>query len=227
MIGKITLAGLINVYVIETPRGHVLVDTGAPLLGGLLRRELRRAGVDARRLAGVVLTHFHIDHAGNAAALASLGVPVFASAADAAILRGQAEHPGYGGRAGRVLHRMERRLLPLRPLAVRDLSDGEPLMGGEWRVVAVPGHSPGSLALWHPRYRSLISGDTLVATFGRARGPVPVFTADLPAAQSSALRLLDLEPRVIHPGHGPSLDAAAYDHWRRRTAPRPSAAEAV
>lgn len=154
----------------------------------------------------MVLTHFHLDHVGSAARLAECGVPVWALDADAAILRGTAAHPGYGDAGSGILAGLEQLVLGTPHLpAVRSLTPNSALFDSEWRIVAAPGHTPGSLALFDEASGDLISGDTLVAAFGFATGPHALFTPKLAQSQRSAELLLDLDPVRILPGHGPIL----------------------
>lgn len=68
-----------NAVLLESGAGALLVDAGFTLRD--LRRRLEAAGRDPSRVAGIVLTHEHGDHArGAAAAAAAWGVPVLASA---------------------------------------------------------------------------------------------------------------------------------------------------
>src|SRR5215216_470313 len=66
--------------------GDVLVDTGFPRGGRTVLDAV--VGLQPR---GVVLTHWHEDHAGNAPALAARGVPMAMHARCEALLR---ERPG-------------------------------------------------------------------------------------------------------------------------------------
>lgn len=215
-VKRLSLLGHFSLYLLSTKAGPVLVDTGPPALYWLLRRRLAEHGLTPSDLSGVVLSHFHIDHSGSAARLVEAGVNVWALAADAAILRGDAPHPGYGTASLGILDRLES-LLPGTPRLpeVRTLPANETLFGSEWQVIATPGHSPGSLALYDQRAGDLISGDTLVAAFGVPSGPHAFFTPDMDAALRSARALLDLEPARILPGHGPILPASRWVHLRR------------
>ncbi|MBI2569598.1 MAG: MBL fold metallo-hydrolase [Candidatus Schekmanbacteria bacterium] len=216
----ITLHHLINLYLLQTPRGPVLVDSALPGMYLWIAARLRRRGVFPRDLAGIVLTHFHLDHAGTAALFNRDGVPVLAHRDEIPILAGEAPHPGYGGAGGKVLLAAERALFR-RPVFSHlvPLEPDVPLLDSDWTVVSAPGHSPGSLALWNARSQSLLSGDTLITTFGRPRGPVPLYTADLRRARDSARRLLDLEPLRILPGHGPTVSATRFSKLRATLTP--------
>ena len=212
--------GFLNLYLIPTPKGYVLVDTGIPGMLPWIVFELRKRYLAPEELAAVVLTHCHIDHMGNANALRNLGVPIMAHRAEAPFLRGEKPFPGYGGLGGRLLKFAEDTFLPPRPAFpdLIELDDDEPLLGSNWRVKPAPGHSPGSLALWNRDQGALVTGDTLVTSFGKPHGPHPLYTEDLPRAEESALRLLELEPKHLLPGHGPLLDVKAFDtiKWELR-----------
>ncbi|MEM7243864.1 MAG: MBL fold metallo-hydrolase [Acidobacteriota bacterium] len=207
------LRGWLNLYLLDTPAGPVLVDAGTPGMSGWIERRLVERGLRVSDLAGVVLTHFHVDHAGCAAWLSRRGVPVLALADEVPILAGTAPHPGYGRVGGRLLLALERAVVPPVPLpGVRALQAGDRLFDGDWTVVSAPGHTPGSLALFQETTGDLLSGDTLVSDFDWPRGPHPLFSSDVDGGRASARRLLELEPRVVWPAHGRPLPP---DAWGR------------
>jgi glyoxylase-like metal-dependent hydrolase (beta-lactamase superfamily II) len=211
ILKRLTWFNQINVYLISTPHGPVLVDSAAPGMFGWLVKSLRKVGIAPEQLAGVIVTHFHIDHVGTAMALQKCGVPVYALAAEVPILLGDVTHPGYGGTAGKILLAAER-LLFGNPsfVGVRSLEVGQKLLDTTWRVVASPGHTPGSLALFNEETGDLLSGDTLVSDFGCPRANLSFFTPDCKTLVESALNLMALEPKYIHPGHGKPLPLSAY-----------------
>jgi glyoxylase-like metal-dependent hydrolase (beta-lactamase superfamily II) len=201
----------INVYLISTPQGPVLVDSAAPGMFGWLVKSLRQVGLTPAQLAGVIVTHFHIDHVGTAMALQKCGVPVYALAAEVPILIGEAPHSGYRGTAGKILLAAERLLFGSPSfVGVRSLEVGQKLFGSTWRVIAAPGHTPGSLALYNEDTGDLLSGDTLVSDFGCPRANLSLFTPDRARLIESALNLMALEPKYIHPAHGKPLPLSAY-----------------
>lgn len=213
---RLTWFNQINVYLLSTPKGPVLVDSAAPGMFGWLVKALRKVGVAPEQLAGVVVTHFHIDHVGTAMALRRCGVPMYALAEEVPILTGDAPHSGYGGVAGRILLAAERVVFRPSFCGVQPLEAGQRLFDTTWRVVAAPGHTPGSLALFNQETGDLLSGDTLVSDFGCPRGPLPLFTADYKRSVQSAVDLLALEPKFIHPGHGRPMPLLAYARARER-----------
>src|SRR5688500_15613957 len=71
----------VSAYVVR----NVLVDTGFPRVAAAVDRFL-----DANTIRGVIVTHWHEDHAGNAALAAARGLPMAISAQTLAQLGGPA-----------------------------------------------------------------------------------------------------------------------------------------
>jgi hydroxyacylglutathione hydrolase len=79
-----------------------------------------------------------------------------------------------------------------------------------FRVLEVPGHTPGHLAFWRESDRVLILGDVLNNVNVRTGIPglhePPWFlTADPAENRRSARKLLPFEPRLVLFGHGGPL----------------------
>jgi len=84
------------------------------------------------------------------------------------------------------------------------LKDGEilELSGTRWRVIHLPGHSPGGCAFLHEESGQMISGDTL---FAGSMGRVDFPTSDEDDMRASLRRLMELpDTTIVHPGHGPA-----------------------
>lgn len=84
------------------------------------------------------------------------------------------------------------------------LHDGDTLTLGttSWRVLHVPGHSPGGVGFWCEEARLVISGDALFAgSIGRTDFPGSDFDT-LADAIRTKLYTLPAETLVL-PGHGP------------------------
>ena len=97
-----------NCYLLQCGENNILIDTGLKWVRGMLRRRLRRLNIDT--LAAVVLTHYHSDHAGNAAYIArEFGCPVYASPEFADWLRrGECQMPRSNSVSAWIVNRLSR-----------------------------------------------------------------------------------------------------------------------
>jgi len=181
-------------WVIRTRTGAVLVDAGGDTGGAVLLAELAREGLKRDDVHAVLLTHGHKDHWGAAHIFPR--ARVHAGAAELPYLRGERR---YGSLLGGAFNRLVP--APLLPLRLQGLAGGEVLEldGASVRVLAVPGHTPGSLAfLWHD---VLFSGDTLLGGGGRV-APPPSFVTESPAENRRSLAGLRTVPfTTLADGH--------------------------
>jgi glyoxylase-like metal-dependent hydrolase (beta-lactamase superfamily II) len=172
-----TLEGT-NTWIIAEPGSPqvVVIDPG-PDDEGHLRRVLAAAQAGERRIAGILLTHGHLDHSAGAARLAELsGASV--QAADPA---GRLGSEGFAG--GDVITEA----------------------GCELRVVATPGHTADSVSLLLPDDGVLFTGDTVLGrgtTVIARDGNLGDYLRTLGQLRELAAAGL----RLLLPGHGPILD---------------------
>lgn len=203
-------------YLIVTPEGVTLVDAGLPGMYSDLRRELDAIDRTLDDIRGVVLTHGDSDHVGFAECLRrENGVPVFVHAADADRARGgdKPKTPVGPVRLGPLLRfaafGLRKGMRPQWLTEVREVADGDTLdLPGAPRVLGMPGHSPGSIAVYSPAARAVFVGDALttrhVLTGRTGPGPAP-FTDDPTEALASLSRIADLDADWVLPGHGPAF----------------------
>ena len=79
----------------------------------------------------------------------------------------------------------------------------------EFRVLHTPGHTAGSLSLWHEEEGVLIAGDALEYRRGRLALPSRLFTADMVQATASIRRLAALEVNILLLSHFPPVTEGA------------------
>ena len=100
----------------------------------------------------------------------------------------------------------------LKGLDVEPLRTGQRLKLGktELQVLHMPGHSPGSIALYDSEGASAIVGDTVFCDGGVGRWDLP--GGDLAELRSSVNRLRELGLKNMYPGHGSYAEGDAKAH---------------
>jgi glyoxylase-like metal-dependent hydrolase (beta-lactamase superfamily II) len=201
-------------YLLDSPEGITLIDAGLPGHWNDLQQELRALGKTAADIRGLVLTHGDSDHIGFAERLRRQhGVPVYVHSADAHRAR-TGEKPKTPLGPMRLFPTLGFFWYGLRKSGwkteylkeVTEFSDGDVLeLPGSPVIVAMPGHSPGSVAVHLPSVDVVCVGDALTTRHvltGRT-GPQPAPFTDEPAqAQASLDRLAELKASWVLPGHG-------------------------
>ncbi|WP_366555098.1 MBL fold metallo-hydrolase [Aquibaculum sediminis] len=191
-----------NIWHLRGRERDLLIDSGSGLVS--LRRQV---ALLAERPLLAVATHTHFDHIGSHHEFAERAV-----------------HPAEAA----LLARPERKATLADPYATKEMFDALPPGGWDeaayritpapatrlleegsvidlgdrrFEVLHLPGHSPGSIALWEAASGILFSGDTIYdgPLVDDCRG------AELAAYRRSLERLLALPVRVVHGGHFPSF----------------------
>jgi glyoxylase-like metal-dependent hydrolase (beta-lactamase superfamily II) len=203
-------------YVVETSEGLALVDTGLDRDAGPLKGEMDQLKLDWRRVRAIFLTHVHGDHCGGAEYLRkATGAKVYAGRGDAAVLR-----VGRPREAFFSTFYMPGVPTPGPTTVDVELAGSETIELGDtrFRVVAAPGHTPGSVCYLMERggKRMLFSGDviwslsgdeTTRATVGWPLGTyaaylAPRYRGDAEGFLTTLRRLRALPaPDLVLPGH--------------------------
>ncbi|RZS45060.1 glyoxylase-like metal-dependent hydrolase (beta-lactamase superfamily II) [Herbihabitans rhizosphaerae] len=193
-------AGHANAYLWRHGTTATLIDAGEVGHDTTVLDVLRHLGLDLTR---ILITHWHHDHTGAAAALADrTGAQVYAGRADAPVIRGErdgvppmltaAEEPLMASIAGTVE--------PAPACQVhRELHDGDTL-DEHAVIIGTPGHTPGSIAVHLTTERVLLTGDISAHQNGQViLGP---FNTDREQAKRSLRRLTTIDVDAVGFGHG-------------------------
>jgi glyoxylase-like metal-dependent hydrolase (beta-lactamase superfamily II) len=216
----------INLWLLEDGEARTLVDTG---LGNEATRTVWEAAFSStlkRPIRRVIVTHYHPDHAGNAAWLcerfgaelcmtrgefltvhaARNGTAGYSTEAQVALFRANGlDEPQCAALAARG--GLYRKLVPDFPLSHRRLLEGDSVAigGRQWRVMVGYGHAPEHASLHCAASNLLIAGDMLLPRISTnvAVRPVDPLSNPLKMFLDSIARYRELSPEtLVLPSHG-------------------------
>ena len=201
-------------YLIEGP-APVLVETGSQSSVPVLLDQLARMGLGAEDLAGVVVTHIHLDHAGGVGDVARAfpKATVYVHPKGARHLVDPTKLVDSASRVyGPLLDSLYGRLDPTPQERIHVLEDGEAVaVGPDRSLIAVdsPGHAKHHLGLHDTSSGILFAGDAVgvrLPDVGVLRPATPPPDFDLDLALHSLHRFAERRPSGIALAHYGLLD---------------------
>jgi glyoxylase-like metal-dependent hydrolase (beta-lactamase superfamily II) len=172
----------INLWLIDEKDAWTVVDTG---IGNADTRGLWERILGKKQVKRVVLTHYHPDHAGNAAWLCQRhGAELWTTQGEYLTAHAvRTSSAGYSAdavlsvfrkngldeeRAARMRAPRNRyaELVPEFPLSYRRIIEGDELAIGahRWRAIVGHGHAPEHLSLFSETLNTVVAGDMLLST---------------------------------------------------------------
>jgi glyoxylase-like metal-dependent hydrolase (beta-lactamase superfamily II) len=145
-------------------------------------------------LKQIVITHAHIDHVGGAMKLkAATGAPILMNQDDYALLKMLDMQAAWVGMRSPGAVEVDESPAEGKVLRIGGISAS---------VIYTPGHTEGSICVYLPEEKKLISGDTIFAgSIGRTDLPGGSFEKIMRSLHDRVLTLPD--ETVVVPGHGP------------------------
>ncbi len=219
--GLYIIPGLVNVYILETDDGLVVLDTGFPGRAGKILDSVRTLGKTQGDVRHIVLTHCHPDHIGSAAELKrETGALIWAHPLDAPMIEAgttmrQPMCPSPGLRNRILAKLLAGRVAQVEPTKVdRFLDDGDsPSFAANMTAIHLPGHCAGQIALfWRRNGGILFPADAFVNRRGLT---LPVGTEDPRLALASLEKLQRFEFDTICVMHGKPIMRGGQSEFRR------------
>jgi metallo-beta-lactamase class B len=219
LIGNIYYVGAKNIasYLVTTPQGNILIDTGTTEMTPVITANIEKLGFKVRDIKIMLSSHAHFDHIGGHAAMKKLtGARVMAIRQDAEALE-----------AGRDLSPLgDEGWTPVKVDRVLKDGDTVTLGGATLRAVWAPGHTPGC-TVWTT---SVPDGGRSysVAIFGCGgpNGGVKLvgnqrFPTLVDDTMATFRKLKMLKPDIYVSGHPQMLFAGKIDRMKAGERPHP------
>lgn len=181
--------GHVNSYFITDGNKNLMIDTGFNINGSLddLKDSLNKINADISDITDILLTHYHIDHVGLLSSLKVEADPnILFSKKEAELLDAMFSYPdeylkntldfysknGVDDDVIRMIKKMNKKNFSsnfnksYKLLTKPDvpLTDNDKITIGSYsfEVIFTPGHSPGHICLYEPKYQFLIAGDHIL-----------------------------------------------------------------
>jgi glyoxylase-like metal-dependent hydrolase (beta-lactamase superfamily II) len=196
-----------HAYILGKPSSQnlSLIDPGVVRKGGYKIQAIQKEGIELSSIKRIIMTHTHLDHIGCLAEIQKQ-IPwseLWMHQLEADLLEQGDERAVYGMDTFRVVSQLQFGLKPgaFKFQVNRKLQGGETLDLGDtaWEVIHIPGHSMGSIGLYHRPMKILIPGDVVYADY--AIGRYDLFGANGPELRKSLIRLAELGVDILLPGH--------------------------
>ena len=223
IIGNLHSVGGANiaVYMVTTPEGHILVDTGTTQMTNAVLGNIQKLGFKLSDVRIILSTQAHFDHvAGHAAIQKATGASVMAIGDDARALE-----------QGKDISPVE--TIGWEPVKVaRVMKDGDLVVlgGTTLRAMWTPGHTPGTTT-W---VTTIEDGGksynvVLLGSIGPNPGPPMVGNPKFPNLNEDTLgtirKLRGLSPDIWLTAHPQAAFAGKIDAMKRGARPHPLVAE--
>ncbi len=212
--------GMVNAFLINGPKGAILVDAGLPGTEKAVKTVLDSTSVSIEGIKLIVITHAHIDHAGNASLFQKLsGAPVVGHAADLSYFRQEQKMTfcptGWFGRMffkTGLIQRSYEALIPdilMKNDEELDLAE----FGHSGTLKHTPGHTEGSISLELTNGNAVVgdlisSGILLGGVMRTGRAKRPPFEDNPHAISHELQKMVESGMQKFHMGHGGPLGSA-------------------
>lgn len=185
-----------NIYVIDS---EILVDTGTGQFFADARDEIKKQ-CDPKTIKIIINTHYHHDHTGGNKKFRDwLGAKLVIHESELGLVeKGETLAERFGS-VGKITT-MDGTVKEGTVLRTENFS---------FIVLHTPGHTAGSICLYEPDKKILISGDTI---FADSLGRYDLPTGDRLEQKRSLEKLLNYNIQYLLPGHGRSLTSGVSFH---------------
>ncbi|MHA2352157.1 MAG: MBL fold metallo-hydrolase [Candidatus Thorarchaeota archaeon] len=192
----------VNAGIIHTPESVIFIDSGMSAFSGAYLWNLAKERMKGDEDLYLILTHKDTDHCFGMNEIRKHGATVIAHEHTAEIIHAErdlSKNP--------IAERVRKKYHPEDVLGEVILSRPEQTitrdttldLGDEIQLLSIPGHTPGDIAVYHPRSKVLFAGDAVLEGMDPYVRPDSI---NLKTWIRNLERLKELDIEWILPGHG-------------------------
>lgn len=177
-----------NVYIVLNNEGYIIIDAGAPENYENVIGYIEKNNLGLNKCSGIIVTHNHHDHIGCLSKLKNT--------LKTRVIAHKNESPYIDGRIKR------KRWMEVENVDVElEVDDGEII--GPLKIIHTPGHTPGSICLYHQIDKTIFIGD-LVTNENNYLNEIPTqYSLDPIENRRSIKKIYEkLDFEILLPSHG-------------------------
>ncbi len=192
----------VNAGIIQTPESIIFIDSGMSAHSGKYLWDFAKERMNGTEDLYLILTHKDTDHCFGMNEIKKHGATVIAHEHTAEILHSERDlsKNAIAKRARKQYHPEDvlGNVVLSRPeqTIIRDTTIN---LGEEIQLLSIPGHTPGDIAVYHPRSKVLFTGDAILEVMDPYVRPDSI---NLKTWIRNLERLRELDIEWILPGHG-------------------------
>lgn len=192
----------VNAGIIQTPESIIFIDSGMSAFSGAYLWNFAKERMKGTEDLYLILTHKDTDHCFGMNEIRKHGATVIAHEHTAEIIHAERDLS-----ENAIAKRVRKEYYPEDVLGEVVLSRPEQTiirdttlnLGDEIQLLSVPGHTPGDIAVYHPRSKVLFAGDAILEGMDPYVRPDSI---DIETWIRNLERLREIDIEWILPGHG-------------------------
>ncbi|TFG10068.1 MBL fold metallo-hydrolase [Candidatus Heimdallarchaeota archaeon] len=197
------IPGFVNCYLVEREYNCILIDTGMSKKAKDIIQTIKSYCPD-KPLKAILITHSHLDHVRGLETLGQLyGSEVIAHKEESAYIMKTEKMPSRSGFFAKTTSFFSNLVSGSGYTIDQIVTNGEVVYG--MKVIHLPGHTPGTIALEDTGTRALFCGD-IVNTNKQGTKILPPhkgYALDYSQALDSSIKMFKISrPNALLPGHG-------------------------
>lgn len=197
---------MVNVFLIKSTKGYILVDTGQPGAYKKLAAKMKKKGVDPASIELIIITHPHQDHTANINAFKKLsGAKVLIQKHGVEYLKNGTNPPlTPDSSLGKFLSKLikDKKLEGTDPDIIVEDDFSLEEFGVKGKIIMTPGHTADSISIVLDNGTAIIGDIIMGGVFNAKKPHMPFVALDADKNTASIKKLLEYPVEVFYAGHG-------------------------